>query len=123
MEEKRKFVRAKFEATATLGDSETLWEVQVIDISLNGVLVERPEHWRGDLDQEFAFDLPMAGDAAPVVMSCRVARVDRERVGLERVTIGLESITSLRRLMELNTGDPERINREFAELWIDAPTV
>ena len=119
MEEKRKFVRAHFEAEATLGNDDALWEVRLIDISLNGVLIHRPAHWQGEIGTEFDFDLPMEGDADPVIMTCRVARIDGERIGLERQHIGLESITSLRRLLELNTGDPERINREFSQLWLD----
>lgn len=119
MEEKRKFIRTSFNAAATLGNADALWEVQLIDISLNGVLLHRPEHWHGEIGTEFDFDLPMDGDAAPIIMTCSVARIEGERIGLERRHIGLESITSLRSLLELNTGDPEQINREFSQLWLD----
>jgi hypothetical protein len=51
-------------------------------------------------------------------MRCKVAREDDERVGLQCTDIGIESVTHLRRMMELNTGDPELVNREFSQLWL-----
>ncbi len=118
MEDKRRFTRAPFDAKATLGNDDSLWEVELIDISLNGVLIKRPEHWSGQMGEEFAFDMPLGDGAEFVIMRCTVKRVDDERVGLQCSDIGIESVTHLRRMMELNTGDPELVNREFSQLWL-----
>ena len=115
---KRRFTRTHFDAVATLGNDESLWEVDVVDISLNGLLITRPQHWSAEIGEEFDFDLPLIEDEEFVVMKCKVARVDDKFVGLERTHIGIESITHLRKLLELNTGDVERINKEFSHLGL-----
>lgn len=118
MDEQRRFTRTSFKATATLGNDDSLWEVDVIDVSLNGLLIKRPEHWSGKMGEEFDFDMPLGDGTDFVVMHCKVARTDEKRIGLQITDIGVEAITHLRRLMELNTGDPERVNREFSQLWL-----
>lgn len=117
MGENRKFTRVEFKAPATMGNDESLWEIEVRDISLNGILITRPNTWRGDVDDEVDVDIPLDsnGDSC-VVMHCRVAHADDEALGLERVRIGLNSVTHLRRMLELNLGSPAMVDREFANL-------
>jgi len=45
-----------------------------------------------------------------------VAHVEGGRVGLRRTHIDIESVTHLRRLVELNLGDPALLERELHEL-------
>lgn len=118
MDNKRKFTRTAYHSRATLGNDDTLWEIELEDISLNGLLIKRPANWEGHLGDEFSFDLPLGDGTDLVVMRCKVAREDDERVGLQCTDIGIESVTHLRRMMELNTGDPELVNREFSQLWL-----
>jgi len=119
VEEHRKFTRIGFDSTVTLGNDDTLWEAHVVDISLNGLLVDTPEGWSAELGDEFDVDLLLtkSGDRF-VVMRCRVAWQQGDKVGLERTEIGLEAMTHLRRIIELNTGDAQRVEREFSQLGL-----
>lgn len=59
-----------------------------------------------------------AGDAEPVViaMAGELAHVEDGRVGVLCRSIDIESITHLRRLIEVNLGDPAASERELKAL-------
>lgn len=87
----------------------------MLDLSLKGALVELPEHFAAALAQEFDLFLGLSDDDS-IVMHVEIAyRADR-RAGLRCTRIDLDSITHLRRLVELNSGDPGALERELAEL-------
>lgn len=103
-----------------MGNDDSLWEIEVRDISLNGLLITQPETWQGGVDDEVDVDIPLDADRNSfVIMHCRVAHIDNKKLGLERLRIGLDSVTHLRRLLELNLGSVDKVNREFSELVLD----
>ncbi len=48
MPERRKFSRVMYRAPAILKQGELEWHAQVLDLSLKGVLLSRPENWQAD---------------------------------------------------------------------------
>jgi len=60
-------------------------------------------------------EIALEGGGA-IRMQARVAHVAGGRIGLEREHIDIDSITHLRRLVELNLGDPALLERELHEL-------
>jgi hypothetical protein len=87
------------------------------DISLKGALLECPEGWSGSLGERCHLTLLLGGEpAAKIIMEGHIAHIEGHRVGLACDSIDLDSITHLRRLVELNAGDPELLDRELGIL-------
>lgn len=112
-QEKRRFKRIPFNTPARIVST---MQMQVIDISLKGALVTKPAQWKGAAGDIIDIEIPLDSGDAIIRMETRVAHVEPERLGLVCHHIDLNSITHLRRLVELNLGDDALLHRELAEL-------
>jgi hypothetical protein len=113
--DRRRFKRIAFNARTELSQGEHRWSVQLIDLSLKGLLIQRPEPWQGDEKQPFAVDIHLSDDA-DVRMDVQLTRKDYGQLGFVCLHIDLESVEHLRRLIELNLGDQEELERELGAL-------
>lgn len=112
----RHFSRVPFDGQAYLRNDTMVWQCQLIDVSLKGALITRPEDWQGSKGETYTLEL-LLGDDQPVIrMAATVAHAQQERIGLHCDHIDIDSITQLRRLIELNLGEPEILERELAAL-------
>lgn len=114
--EKRKFHRISFDAPCELHALESVWTTEVLDISLKGVLVKRPEGWDVPLNQPCEVVVHLDGQQAGIVMAVELKHVEARRLGFKCQYIDLESATHLKRLVELNLGDQVLLEREFTHL-------
>jgi hypothetical protein len=64
MEEQRRFTRVQLEAPIELHQGTASWQVQLVNISLNGIAVSQPDPWDGDYSHPFSFkiELPQGGE-------------------------------------------------------------
>ncbi len=113
--DRRQFWRAVFRSAVELVDRSGAVPAELVDISLKGALVKAPAHWPGAVGDGCQLKLTLAKGSA-IVMRMIVAHVEGRRVGLYCESIDLDSITHLRRLVELNAGDPALLDRELAAL-------
>jgi len=115
--ERRKFWRATFNAPVKLvGDAFSI-DAMLDDISLKGALLEVPSEWRGTVGEHCHLKLRLGGDPEmKIVMKGRITHIDGRHIGLLCESIDLDSITHLRRLVELNAGDPLLLERELSAL-------
>lgn len=113
--ERRSFWRAAFHSPVHLVTHHGEMTAQLLDISLKGALLETSERWGGKPGEECQVRLKLAPDAM-ISMSAEVMHVDGAHVGLRCKSIDIDSIAHLRRLVELNSGDPSLLNREFGSL-------
>jgi hypothetical protein len=118
IQQRRVFTRIPFDADYRLQDpsAERYWEGRVVDLSLRGTLVERPQNLQPEIGQEFVVELLLGADALKVVMVVRVAHFDEKNIGFHCMHIDLESITHLRKILEFNLGKPEMVEREITEM-------
>ena len=116
--EKRHFTRIPFEAIARFDAGGSHYEVALIDISLNGALIAEPENFSGKAGDEVVFDLILADQESNINIEGVIIHISNKRIGLKCLHIDLQSVTHLRRLVELNLGDPELLNRELASLGL-----
>jgi len=114
--ERRRFSRIHFEAVATLGNQHGQWHGKLYDISLKGALITRPHNWIGQAGDHFLVEIHPPENPFSIRMEMEVAHVEDETVGLNCLHIDIDSISHLRRLVELNVGDADVLNRELAEL-------
>jgi hypothetical protein len=62
MEEQRRFTRVQLDAPTEMHQGAASWQVQLIDISLNGIAVAQPEPWDGDYSHPFSFKIGLPQD-------------------------------------------------------------
>ncbi len=113
--ERRRFRRIDFEAVAKLFSPSRAWRTELIDISLHGVLLVRPTDWYGSAGEKYRVALILEGSTS-ISMGVTVAHVRPDSVGFEIDRIDFESFANLKRLIELNLGDPKALNRELSVL-------
>ena len=113
--DRRRFKRIAFDARTELSQGEFIWPVKLIDLSLKGLLIEKPKPWLGNREQDFFVDIHLS-DEINITMDVRLTHDDRGQLGFVCHHIDLESIQRLRRLIELNLGDPQALERELAAL-------
>jgi len=114
--EKRRYSRAPFDSDVTLISLATQSQGKLIDISLKGALVELPQGWEGQIGDAYTLELPLGDNEITIRMKVIVARIEHDHVGLYCKNIDFDSIVHLKRLMELNLGDAELVNRELSAL-------
>ncbi|MFS2199209.1 PilZ domain-containing protein [Pseudomonas sp. Pseusp3] len=113
--ERRRFKRIAFDARTELSQGESTWSVKLVDLSLKGLLIERPDPWLGNPQQDFLVDIHLS-EEADITMDVQLAHDDHGQLGFVCRHISLESIGRLRRLIELNLGDQQELERELGAL-------
>lgn len=119
--ERRLFARIAFAAGAELITTQNHLGCQVIDISLKGVLLRLPAGVRLQAGMPCLVKLPLSGRGGSegevcIAMAGELAHVEGDHAGVLCRSIDLESITHLRRLIEVNLGDPAAAERELKAL-------
>lgn len=122
--ERRQFARVAFAAGAELITTQSRLACQVIDISLKGVLLRLPAGVQPQPGMPCLVRLPLdgSGSEACIAMAGELAHVEGDHVGVLCRSIDLESITHLRRLVDVNLGDPAASERELKALIAAAGT-
>lgn len=113
--ERRRFNRVPFSITVTLLQGDHQWQADLVDISLKGLLVAMPPEARYDKRLSLAASIPLS-DQAIIEMIALPAHEENNLLGLRCESIDMESISHLRRLIELNLNDPSAAERELSEL-------
>lgn len=121
VEGNRIFSRVPFSAPVTLHLAERTLDVTLLDIALKGALVrtETPENLQ--LQQPCQLVLPLNDDGEGIEMAGKIVHLEANHVGMKCEDIDLPSLTRLRRLLELNTGDAELMDRELSLLFAKRP--
>lgn len=116
--ERRTFSRIPFTAKVALLSQRHHhhWISELLDISMKGVLISRPSEWSGEADQGFQLKIHLGDSKVVIAMDVSLAHSSSECLGFRCEHIDLESMTHLRRLLELNLGDEDRINQELSAL-------
>lgn len=92
-----------------------MWETKLVDISLKGVLIEHPSNWNDKVGSHYRMDMRI-NNSVIISMGVITAHIMPHRVGFQWQKIDLDSFAKLKRLVELNLGDPELLNRELSAL-------
>lgn len=116
-ESHRLFSRVPFSAAVTLHLPGKTLEVTLLDIALKGALVQTKVPEVIQLQAPCRLMLPLSNDGETIEMAGTVAHLNDRHVGLRCEHIDLTSLTLLRRLLELNIGDADLMDRELSQLF------
>jgi hypothetical protein len=114
--EKRRFSRTSFVATGSLLVGSVSVDCAVVNISLKGALVELDDASGISRDQPVALSFKLGDEDTVVTAQGKCAHIEGTEVGIRFTSMDLDSLTHLRRLMELNTADAESIEQELGFL-------
>lgn len=118
MESGRKFSRLPFNTESGLSfhGEEGTHSTHLIDISLKGALVDLPAGRPVSIMERVRLQVRLPGSDVTITMDGEVAHVEQGHLGMNCVSIDMESMIHLRSLMELNLGDPGLLERELFDL-------
>ncbi|MDX3772925.1 PilZ domain-containing protein [Chromatiaceae bacterium AAb-1] len=115
--EHRRFSRVQFNGPAFLEYQQQQYATTVLDLSLKGALVEKPLHWPlYDVQQPLLLTILLDELAVELHMQVEVAHQHGNVLGLHCLKMDIDTVSHLRRLLELNLGSDESLNREIDEL-------
>ncbi|MDR2688440.1 MAG: PilZ domain-containing protein [Azoarcus sp.] len=113
--QRRHYSRIRFRGNARFQTGINQWACEILDVSLRGALLD------ADLPPEIALDTPcllemILSDDTCVRMSGRLVHRAGRQIGMACDETDLDSLCHLRRLLALNLGNADLLEREFAEL-------
>ena len=111
----RRFSRISLSTDVRLYSSSQVWETQILDLSLQGAQVSRPEDFVVRKDQNFRLEIRLQGTAV-ISMGVELARIEGDRLGFRAGRMDFDSFTHLKRLIELNLGNSEGLAAELGRL-------
>lgn len=113
----RHFSRIPFLADIQLHLAAGVQTGRLLDIALKGALVETPQPVAVDLGAACRLVLPLGEGGEQIAMEGVVVHREDRHVGIECRHIDVDSLTRLRRLVELNLGDTDLLERELSHLF------
>ncbi len=113
--ERRKFTRIHFDTGITLCQNGAVYHTYLIDISLKGILVQTPSEYtlKSDIPVDTSIIL---GDETEIQMTVELIHSSDKHLGFKCISIDMESIGHLRRLVELNIDCDHASERVLNEL-------
>lgn len=114
-ENRRKFRRIVFDGDARVYSDRAMWQARLLDLSLRGAMIARPDGWDGQRGKTQRLELRLAAGLI-ISVSAIIARAGHNVVGYRFERMDFDSFARLKRLIELNTGDPDSVRRELESL-------
>ncbi len=114
--EQRRFHRILFDAPVRIRHGEEELITTLVDISLNGALILRPDNWSLERGDQVQLLVLLDSSEARIQMRTEVAHQGQDTIGLRCIATDMEGIGHLRRLVELNLGDEGLLERDLQAL-------
>ena len=111
----RHFHRILYTAEAILSCEEKTWHCEIIDLSLKGCLLRFELPWEEDPEKLYTLALRLS-EQVQIKMELTATHVVGNKVGFKCEHIDIDSISELRRLVELNLGSSVLLERDLLAL-------
>jgi len=118
VEEKRRFHRIPFQSECRVSCGERVWIGELLDISLRGVLFRLSKTVLLDKGSLCFVDIALVGADIHLQFESELVHQQGELHGFRFLSENLETLTHLRRLLELNSGEDESTRHEI-EVWLE----
>lgn len=115
-DERRQYSRIAFRAPARLVFPDYSLDAVAIDLSLKGALIRLPADARIEEGALCTLHVRLGEFNDQISMETRIAHIEGRYAGLLCQAIDLDSVTHLRRLVELNLGSADLLERELSAL-------
>ena len=118
MDNKRYFKRINFHVDVAASIDKTLYKGELFDISLKGALIKMDRKIKLSLRKTGTVILKLPNSDIILEFEAKIVHKKDDFVGFRFEGADVDSITHLRRLLVLNTGDEEGIDREIS-FWLN----
>ena len=115
-QERRRFSRIHFDAASEVRTAEQRWSVQLIDISFKGLLAHTDSELPLATGTDVEIDIHLAGNDLVITMPATLRHHHNGYLGFQAGNMDIDSVSHLRRLVELNLGDEQLLERELDHL-------
>jgi c-di-GMP-binding flagellar brake protein YcgR len=112
---RRRFSRVNFPANVEFTVNQHTVAARLIDISINGVLVEPSVQFKIEMGATARMVLSLS-EHEQIDMQLHVVHQHQGCYGCECVSIDIDSLTHLRQLVAYNMDNPELLERQVADL-------
>ena len=113
----RRFRRVPFEAVVTMDSGQSSISGELLDVALKGAMVGTDEPLGFALETECQLCITLPDSPIELNFQARLIHKEENRSGFIFVSEDLETLTHLRKLIELNTGDAETTRSELTA-WL-----
>lgn len=114
--EKRRFRRTDFGAHGTFTTGSTVVSFDLIDLSLKGALINPVDTAVLQIGDTGSVTIELSGTSIAIKADAELVHREYDYFGLRFTMIDLDSMTHLRRLIELNTPEDGDLERELGFL-------
>ncbi len=120
-QERRRFHRFPFHADCELlVEDEQGYPCELLDLSINGALVELDESSEFDSSREGDLGLKLRGltddGKAEMLIGVEAVRIEDRRIACRFVDVDADAFESLKELVAANLGDLSMLDRELTQL-------
>jgi hypothetical protein len=113
--ERRRYTRIPMNKDVTLFTGMESWPSKIHDLSLKGVLLSCPQGLQPKPGDLLRLSIPMENSPA-ITMNIQVAHSNEETFGAEWTQIDMDSFTILKRTIELNIKEKEKLRKDIKKL-------
>ncbi|MGH1432012.1 MAG: PilZ domain-containing protein [Neptuniibacter sp.] len=117
--ERRRFTRINFDAATEVKHGDDSWQATLVDISFNGMLLTTETAIDLEIGASVDLTVHLLGDDVTINTPAVLAHKDNDQYGFSIENLDLDSLTQIRRLVELNLGDEALLERELDHLFIE----
>jgi len=111
--ERRRFTRISFDAKTELKSGDNTFHVSLVDVSFNGILVKSDTPLALEIGNEVEATIHLLGNDVAIRTPATLAHKREQEYGFLIENLDFDSLTLLRRLVELNLGDEALLEREL----------
>jgi hypothetical protein len=113
----RHFRRIPFEAEVTLNVSQDVWTGELLDVAMKGAMVGTKMPLPLALGTKCNLCITLPGTPIALDFQAELIHCEETHYGFKFLSENLETLTHLRKLIELNTGDAEATRSELSA-WL-----
>lgn len=115
--ERRRFTRISFDASTEVKQGTQTWQAKLVDISFNGMLLSTATPLPLEVGATADLVVHLLGNDITIQTPATLAHSKNQEYGFAIENLDLDSLTQIRRLVELNLGDGALLERELDQLF------
>ena len=116
MSEHRVFHRVKFVVKTDIEINGASCEATLVDISLKGALVAFPKELHPEMGLPCQLTIHLNNSDMNLPFEGEIVHTHESLTGIKFTKVDIDSMIHLRRLLELNTADPNQVRSELHSL-------
>lgn len=113
----RRFRRIPFAAEVTLSTGQSTWSGELLDVAMKGAMVGTPAPLPLELGTKCNLCITLPGTPISLEFQTKLVHCEEGHYGFKFISEDLQTLTHLRKLIELNTGDAEATRSELSA-WL-----